>query len=314
MKMKNLALHSSVSKMESDEDSESDEEMALMPKKIKKLIEKKNIMKRDKGKKDSKDPSQNFDLDPSRILGQPFNPGRRISTRIHDLDFDQDPSRTFDLNFGRNFCHCLIRGRRISTRFHDLDFDQDPSRNFDLDFGRDFQLYLIPVHKVSTRFHDLDFGRDFQPYLIPVRKNFDLNPGLIDKCFSGFCSKEFEQDPRLQFRPQSWSEVFEPQNLYLASQPLSALLLQMADKRITCLAKMNVAKKSSEFPIRSRYTSLIDMINSRGDEYPSDAHLDVHDHISVSRDPKELDKLTACFKIKEPFKLVLAGPANRACQ
>ncbi|XP_074355552.1 uncharacterized protein LOC141695188 [Apium graveolens] len=88
----------------------------------------------------------------------------------------------------------------------------------------------------------------------------------------------------------------------------------MANKRMTRLAKMNVARKSNDFPIRSRYTSLIDMINTRGDEYPYDAHLDAHDHISALRDPKELEKLSSCFKIKEPFKLVLAGPADRACQ
>ncbi|XP_074329932.1 uncharacterized protein LOC141667374 [Apium graveolens] len=89
---------------------------------------------------------------------------------------------------------------------------------------------------------------------------------------------------------------------------------QMADKKMTRLAKMNVARKSNEFPIRSRYTSLIDMINTRGDEYPSDAHLDAHDHISALRDPKELEKLSSYFRIKDPFKLVLAGPADRACQ
>ncbi|KAL8147422.1 hypothetical protein AgCh_004941 [Apium graveolens] len=95
---------------------------------------------------------------------------------------------------------------------------------------------------------------------------------------------------------------------------LSFIEQPMADKRMTRLAKMNVARKSNDFPIRSRYTSLIDMINTRGDEYPSDAHLDAHDHISALRDPKELEKLSSCFKIKEPFKLVLAGPADRACQ
>ncbi|KAL8126038.1 hypothetical protein AgCh_013362 [Apium graveolens] len=91
-------------------------------------------------------------------------------------------------------------------------------------------------------------------------------------------------------------------------------LFQMADKKMTRLAKMNVARKSNEFPIRSRYTSLIDMINTCGDEYPSDAYLDAHDHISALWDPKELEKLSSCSKIKEPFKLVLAGPADRACQ
>ncbi|KAL8149186.1 hypothetical protein AgCh_006264 [Apium graveolens] len=99
-----------------------------------------------------------------------------------------------------------------------------------------------------------------------------------------------------------------------SSKPFSGALLQMADKRMTRLAKMNVARKSNDFPIRSRYTSLIDMINTRGDGYPSDAHLDAHDHNSALRDPKELEKLSSCFKIKEPFKLVLAGPADRACQ
>ena len=88
----------------------------------------------------------------------------------------------------------------------------------------------------------------------------------------------------------------------------------MADKKMTHLAKMNVAKKSNEFPIRSRYTSLIDMINTRGDEYPSDAHLDAHDHVSIFRDAKELDKMKTFFKIKEPFKLVLACPVDRACR
>ncbi|KAL8103446.1 hypothetical protein AgCh_027867 [Apium graveolens] len=46
------------------------------------------------------DPSRNFDLDPSRNRGQPCHPGRRNSTRIHDLEFDQDPSRNFDLDLG----------------------------------------------------------------------------------------------------------------------------------------------------------------------------------------------------------------------
>ncbi|KAL8146642.1 hypothetical protein AgCh_004394 [Apium graveolens] len=99
------------------------------------------------------DPSRKFDLDPSRILGQPLNPSRRISTRIHDLDFDQDPSRTFDLDLGRKFVLVLIPGRKVSTRIHDLDFDQDPSRTFDLDLGQKFVLVLIPGH-------DLDFDQD----------------------------------------------------------------------------------------------------------------------------------------------------------
>ncbi|KAL8124557.1 hypothetical protein AgCh_012275 [Apium graveolens] len=106
----------------------------------------------------------------------------------------------------------------------------------------------------------------------------------------------------------------EKKIIYRDFKASNILLNWMANKKMTRLAKMNVARESNEFPIRSRYTSLIDMINTRGDEYPSDAHLDAHDHISALRDPKELEKLSSCFKIKEPFKLVLAGPADRACQ
>ena len=49
-KMKNLALHSSSSKLVSDAESESDEELALMSRKIKKMIEKRNKLKKEKGK------------------------------------------------------------------------------------------------------------------------------------------------------------------------------------------------------------------------------------------------------------------------
>ncbi|KAL8087763.1 hypothetical protein AgCh_037786 [Apium graveolens] len=161
------------------------------------------------------DPSRNFDQDPSRSKGQPCNPGRRSSTRIHDLKFDQDPSQTFDL---------------------------------------DLVFFFLPA------------------------------------------------------------KILRAITASRSSKPFLGALLQMADKKMTRLAKMNVARKSNEFPIRSRYTSLIDMINTRGDEYPSDAHLDAHDHISALRDPKELEKLSSCFKIKEPFKLVLTGSADRACQ
>ncbi|KAK1364938.1 CCHC-type domain-containing protein [Heracleum sosnowskyi] len=56
-KMKNLALHSS-SKLTSDAESESDEELALMSRKIKKMIEKRNKLKKGKAfgaKRESRD-------------------------------------------------------------------------------------------------------------------------------------------------------------------------------------------------------------------------------------------------------------------
>lgn len=48
--MKNLALHSSISKLGSDDKSKSNEELDLISRKIKRMIEKKNKMKRGKGK------------------------------------------------------------------------------------------------------------------------------------------------------------------------------------------------------------------------------------------------------------------------
>lgn len=54
----------------------------------------------------------------------------------------------------------------------------------------------------------------------------------------------------------------------------------MTDPRAQRLARMNTAakaatpKKDIEYPIRSQYSSLIDMINIRGDKYPSYAHLE----------------------------------------
>ncbi|KAL8091414.1 hypothetical protein AgCh_033868 [Apium graveolens] len=82
------------------------------------------------------DPSQKFDLDPSRTLGQLLGPGRRISTRIHDQDFDLDPSRIHDLDPGRYFGRFSIPARGTSTRIHDQDFDLDPSRVYDMGLGQ----------------------------------------------------------------------------------------------------------------------------------------------------------------------------------
>lgn len=49
-KMKNLALHSSSSKLDSEAESDSDEELALLSRKIKKMLDKRNKLKKEKGR------------------------------------------------------------------------------------------------------------------------------------------------------------------------------------------------------------------------------------------------------------------------
>lgn len=53
----------------------------------------------------------------------------------------------------------------------------------------------------------------------------------------------------------------------------------MADRDQQRVAKMNNSKRGTLIKIRSlSYTSLIDMINLRGDEYPYLSHLDSYNH------------------------------------
>jgi hypothetical protein len=59
--------------------------------------------------------------------------------------------------------------------------------------------------------------------------------------------------------------------------------------------------------------SLIDMLNERGDEYPSQSDLDAYDCCSIYHDSEEVEKFNKLYKIKSPYKLVLAGPGDRPC-
>lgn len=78
-------------------------------------------------------------------------------------------------------------------------------------------------------------------------------------------------------------------------------------------SKASGTKASTEFQIHSRYTSLIDMINTRKDEYPSNTHLEASDHGNTFHNPKEFEKMEKLYNIQKPFKLILAGPGDRSC-
>ncbi|KAL8155484.1 hypothetical protein AgCh_000754 [Apium graveolens] len=74
---------------------------------------------------------------------------------------------------------------------------------------------------------------------------------------------------------------FPPQLHHL--QPISGFQaffprISMADRDLAKLAKMNSLKRGTAIQIRPPYTSLINMINTRGDEYPSLSDLDSYNH------------------------------------
>lgn len=87
----------------------------------------------------------------------------------------------------------------------------------------------------------------------------------------------------------------------------------MENKRSACLAMMNSTCICNEFPIHSKYSSLIDMITIRGDEYPSDSHLDYFDHANTFDDQQEFKKIQKLYNFPKPFILVLAEPDDRSC-
>lgn len=56
----------------------------------------------------------------------------------------------------------------------------------------------------------------------------------------------------------------------------------MVDTAAICLSKMTYASKSGNPTlIRSLYMPFSNLINERGDDYPSDAHLDSYDHANT---------------------------------
>lgn len=80
------------------------------------------------------------------------------------------------------------------------------------------------------------------------------------------------------------------------------------------LSKMNAAsKRGNSITICSSYSSLIDMINQRGDEYPSNAPIDSSNHTNTFNDIKEIENLNKVYKLHYDLKLIKAGPGDRSC-
>lgn len=87
----------------------------------------------------------------------------------------------------------------------------------------------------------------------------------------------------------------------------------MDGKAAARLAMVNTASSKGIITIRSPYTSLVDMLNLRADDYPSLAELDAYNCCSRYHDEEEITRYNKLYKIKSPLKLVPAGPGDRPC-
>ena len=88
----------------------------------------------------------------------------------------------------------------------------------------------------------------------------------------------------------------------------------MADRATARLQKLSTAsKRGTPIPIRSKYMSLHDMINERGDEYPSVSALDSYDHSNKFHEADKVKDYHKIYRIKPPLKLILADAGDRSC-
>ena len=87
----------------------------------------------------------------------------------------------------------------------------------------------------------------------------------------------------------------------------------MADKNSERAAKIaSASKRGKDIDICSSSMSLIDMINTRGDEYPSTTHLDSFNHCNTWHNI-DYDKLNARYNVRPPLRLVPVSGGDRTC-
>lgn len=88
----------------------------------------------------------------------------------------------------------------------------------------------------------------------------------------------------------------------------------MADRAASRLSKMNSAvKKGAVITVHSGYMSLLDMINTRGDEYPSESHLDAYNYGNTFHDVDQIAKFNKLYRIKKSYKVIKVEPGDRSC-
>ncbi|KAL8116823.1 hypothetical protein AgCh_023117 [Apium graveolens] len=88
----------------------------------------------------------------------------------------------------------------------------------------------------------------------------------------------------------------------------------MADRDLTHLQKMNVSKRGTNIQIQSPYTSLLDMINSRGDEYPSLSELDSYNHGNTFHElDGRIESMNTLYTLPPHLRITPAAPGDRTC-
>ena len=87
----------------------------------------------------------------------------------------------------------------------------------------------------------------------------------------------------------------------------------MADKKATRLAKMNAqsSKRGTHIHIHSSYVSIQDLLNERGDEYPSISELDSFDHSNRFHDKKEIKRYNRLFNLPSNLELIHSEGGDR---
>ncbi|KAL8123914.1 hypothetical protein AgCh_011789 [Apium graveolens] len=76
--------------------------------------------------------------------------------------------------------------------------------------------------------------------------------------------------------------------------------------------KMNVSKRGTNIQIQSPYTSLIDMINSRGDEYPSLSELDSYNHGNTFHElDGRIESMNTLYRLPPHLRITPAAPGDR---
>ena len=80
-------------------------------------------------------------------------------------------------------------------------------------------------------------------------------------------------------------------------------------ERMTALS----SQKRGNFPIRSSYTSIQELLAERGDEFKSVADLDSFNYCSVFKDAKALSVYNRMYRLPPNHKFVFANGSDRSC-
>lgn len=90
----------------------------------------------------------------------------------------------------------------------------------------------------------------------------------------------------------------------------------MADRDQQRLAKMNTSKRGTLIEIRYLfYTSLIDMINLKGEEYPFLSNLDSYNHNNTfHEEDNRILNFNRLYKLPPNLRIEPALPGDRTCQ